>query len=138
MDYQGIDIRIEKRRYIERIPADGPYSKTKDVVASENSVQIHLCGLNVPDPAFAFELQAIFEEFLAKKLNFYQEHVILNSITGTECNDISFHITRKSRLLLVTLKDDEGTDHSVIELDSIGVKAVSSMLNKAIHAMELH
>ena len=138
MDYLGIDIRIEKRRYIERIPTDGPYSKMKDVVASENTVLIHLCGFKVPDPTFAFELQAILEEFINKKLGSYKETTSLNSIFHTDDNDTLFYITRKESLLLITLQDYEGVIQAVMELDAIKARALAALVSKAIHVMDLY
>ena len=137
MDYQGIYIRIEKRRYIERIPTDGPYSKAKDVVASENTVLVHLCGFKVLDPAFVFEFQAILEEFISKKLSSYKETTFLNSIFNTDDNDTQFYITRKENVLSITLQDYEGVIQAVMELNAIKAKALAAIVNKAIHVMDL-
>ena len=137
MEFKGIDIQVEKRRYIERIPTDGPYGKMKDLIVTESTIAIRIGGTKIPDPAFPFEFLAILEEFIAKKLNAYKEDETLNYITETEDSLFSIYITRQGNILQITRMLSVGDVPIDFELDMIEAKTVASMLHKAIYAIEL-
>ena len=138
MDYQGVDIRVVKRRYTVRIPIEGLPGRTKDVVVIENAPVVFLCGMKVLDPAFIFEFQAILEAFLAKKLSSYKETTFINSIFDTDYDGTQFYITRKESILLITLQDNEEVIQAVMELDIIKARAVAVIVAKAVHITDLY
>jgi hypothetical protein len=137
MNYHGIDINVNKNRYIERISIEGLYGRTKDVVVIENIATMRLYGLTIQDPAFIFEFHTILEEFINKKLGPYKEETCLNSITQTDNDEFLIRIFRKENLLLALIQDYSEEVQGIIELDVLKAKTVFSMLHKAIHTMDL-
>lgn len=136
MLYSCIDIKILKDAYILKIPIND-YGQKKDTLHSKVTAELKVFNKAVVDSSFIFELKAILEEFIGRKLNAFTEDYVLNTNTVPFNGEQELHIVRKDSTLVLIMKDYEARKEWTKELDIIQAKTLYAILSKAIQQITI-
>lgn len=136
MLYSCIDIKILKDAYILKIPIND-YGQKKDTLHSKVTAELKVFNKAVVDSSFIFELKAILEEFIGRKLNTCTEDYVLNTNTVPFNGEQELHIVRKDSTLVLIMKDYEARKEWTKKLDIIQAKTLYAILSKAIQQITI-
>ena len=143
MEYCGVTIKVEKRQAFYEVPIRKPGNADSDFVSltrgpgkqalsTSVSLNVFIAGYEVVDHAFLYELRAILEEFINKRLGERKPGRSINAVIepfGIDYGAIS--IERVEAQLVFKLVDHDMTT-SLVALDAVRAKALHAILNKAL------
>ena len=143
MEYCGFTISVTKQQIFYEVPlrAQGnhnndfslPIKKSgKQAFTTSVRLDVYIEGYKVIDQAFLFELRAILEEFMNKRLGERKPGRAINAVIepfGAE-NGCA-HIERHNSQLVIKRVTDEETTQLVV-LDVVNAKTLHAILHKAL------
>lgn len=137
MQYLGIGIHATQKTCVVSIPSSSTYGKSKEVLQSRTTVLIDIFGLQVAEPTFIFELKAILEEFIGKRLSQFTHGDTLNTdpyILGDGYAVLLYRVDNS--LFLLVRNVDTGEEWSR-RWNMIQAKTLYAILNKAIQQITI-
>ena len=147
MEYCGFSINVKKQQSFCEVPIRSPdedigYSRLparssgKQALSTQVSLDVSINGYRVTDHAFLFELRAILELFINKRLGEQKQGYALNyasEIFGTGYGGI--HIERHdSRLVINYIADHSACP--LVTLNVIHAKTLHAILHKALQVAD--
>ena len=143
MEYCGVTVNIEKRQAFHEVPirklgnADSNFnsltrSSGKQALSTSVILDVSIAGYEVVDHAFLYELRAILEEFINKRLGERKPGKSINAVIepfGMEYGAIS--VERVESQLVFKLVDHDMTT-TLVTLDVVRAKTLHGILHKAL------
>lgn len=131
MTYFGISVQIIRDSYILQVAAND-YGRKKDALQSRTSVTLDIFGIPVVDPTFIFELRAILEEFIGRRLGSYTSKDLLNTNLIPFNTEQELNIFRDADTLVLLVKNYPTKSEWIKKWNMIQAKTLYSIVHKAI------
>lgn len=131
MTYFGIGVQIIRDSYILQVAAND-YGRKKDALQSRTSVTLDIFGIPVVDSTFIFELRAILEEFIGRRLGSYTSKDLLNTNVIPFNTEQELNIFRDADALVLLVKNYPTKGEWTKKWNMIQAKTLYSIVHKAI------
>ena len=147
MEYCGFVVNVKKQQVFCDVPIRSPdeaigYSRLparssgKQALSTYVTLEVSIDGYRVVDNAFLYELRAILEEFINKRLGEQKQGYALNyasEVFGKEHGDI--HVERRDSRLVISYINGHSS-YQLATLNVIHAKTLHAILHKALQAAD--
>ena len=147
MEYCGFTINMTKQQVLYEVPIHGmgnndsgfslPAKRSgRQATTMVAKLDVWIEGYKVIDQAFLFELRAILEEFINKRLGERKPGRAINAVIEPfEAESGCAHIERHDSQLVIKRITDEETEQLVV-LNVVNAKTLHSILYKALQSAD--